>query len=1351
MKDKNKTILIVEDEAIIALAQAETIKQFGYEVVTVDSGEQAVELAGKNEAISLILMDINLGKGIDGPEAAQQILAKRNIPIVFLTSHAEREMVEKVRGITRYGYIIKNSGNFVLQSSIEMAFELFEAHQKSRENEERYRLLADNASDTIWMMGLDCIFTYHSPAVEILRGYKPEEANRISIKQTVTPTSLSLIQRIFDEEEAKPVTDRWADRTIEIEVYRKDGTTIWTESSVRAVRDQEGNVIGMQGSTRDITDRKRAEDELILKSLVLDQVEDHVTITDLNGRIIYVNQSQVDILERSKQELVGQSTKIYGEDAKRGATQQEIMEKTLRDGAWRGEIVNFAADGSEHIMDLRTRVVHDAGGKVIALCGSATDITKRKLAEEMRWESEELLRQIVKHDPLAIAVHDLNMCYLAASERWLQDYNVKESDIIGKSHYEVFPEIPQRWKDIHQRCLAGAIEHNDDDQFERPDGSITYNRWEMRPWYKLDGRIAGVISYTEVITERKLAELTRKSIIERYNLATHAAGLGVWDWDIQKSHLVWDDRMYELYQIKNDDFTGTYEAWLQHIYPSDKDYFTEESQRALRGEKEYDTEFRIVWPDGTVRYIKACGQIVRDSEGNPLRQTGINYDITERKQAEETLRIRELYLSAIIENQPGLLWLKDLNSRFLAVNIKFANACGLDNPGLLIGKTDLDVWPQELAARYIADDVMVIKSGKPYMVEEPISDRGIINWFETYKAPIIDKQGKVIGTTGYSREITKRKKAEQTLQESEARYKRLLDSVIDYVYSVEINNGRPVRTVHGPGCKAVTGYSPEDYQADANLWYNMIHSDDRAAVVAYASDVIAGRAMPFMEHRIINRDGSIRWVRNTTVPHYDDQHQMVSYDSVIVDITQRKRAEEALRESEEKYRTILENIEDGYYDVDVKGNFTFFNDSICRILGYSQEEMIGMNNRQYTDKENAKKIFKTFNEVYRTGKPSKEFDYQVIRKDGTKRYMEVSISLQKDSSGNPIGFQGISRDITERKLAESMLRASEEKYRLLIENSHDNIYTLTVDGIITFVSPAWTVLLGYTMNQAIGQPLKQFIHPDDIPGCMEFLQKVRETGQRQKGVEYRVRRLDGSWRWHISSVVPLQDEAGTIIGFEGIARDITERKLAETKIKSLLAEKELILKEVHHRIKNDMNTISSLLNLQADNLKEPSAISALNDAKSRVDSMAVLYDKLYHSENLREMSVKDYLPSLVDEIVANFPNSKSVKIKKKFDDFILDVKRLQPLGIIINEILTNTMKHAFTGGRNGIIKASATLTGNHVSLIIQDNGNGMPESIDFENSTGFGLRLVRMLTKQLDGTIRIEREKGTRIILEFEK
>jgi two-component sensor histidine kinase len=167
-------------------------------------------------------------------------------------------------------------------------------------------------------------------------------------------------------------------------------------------------------------------------------------------------------------------------------------------------------------------------------------------------------------------------------------------------------------------------------------------------------------------------------------------------------------------------------------------------------------------------------------------------------------------------------------------------------------------------------------------------------------------------------------------------------------------------------------------------------------------------------------------------------------------------------------------------------------------------------------------------------------------------------------------------------------------------------------------------------------------------------------------------------------------------------------------------------------------------------LKNPKAVTALLEAKDRMRSMGVLYDKLYRSENLREMSIKDDLPSLVDEIVGVFPNRGLVKVEKRIDDIMLGVKALSPLGIIVNELITNAMKHAFAGRESGSINVSASAKDGRVTLIVEDDGVGIPESVDIENSSGFGLQLVGMLTAQLDGTIRIERRKGARFVLEFD-
>lgn len=211
------------------------------------------------------------------------------------------------------------------------------------------------------------------------------------------------------------------------------------------------------------------------------------------------------------------------------------------------------------------------------------------------------------------------------------------------------------------------------------------------------------------------------------------------------------------------------------------------------------------------------------------------------------------------------------------------------------------------------------------------------------------------------------------------------------------------------------------------------------------------------------------------------------------------------------------------------------------------------------------------------------------------------------------------------------------------------------------------------------------------------------------------------------------------------------RRQDEKRIKTLLAEKELILKEVHHRIKNNMNTIYGLLTLQALSMSDEATVISLTDAGNRVRSMMLLYDKLYKNDDVTTLSIKTYLPPLIEEIASNFPNKEGIILEFSIDEIVLPATTLQPLGIIVNELLTNTMKYAFEGRTAGVISVSASLKGNAVTLTIADNGNGMPESVGFGQSSGFGLVLVKGLTQQLGGNIRLERGQGTKFVLEFEK
>ena len=310
------------------------------------------------------------------------------------------------------------------------------------------------------------------------------------------------------------------------------------------------------------------------------------------------------------------------------------------------------------------------------------------------------------------------------------------------------------------------------------------------------------------------------------------------------------------------------------------------------------------------------------------------------------------------------------------------------------------------------------------------------------------------------------------------------------------------------------------------------------------------------------------------------------------------------------------------------------------------------------------------------------------------------------------------------------------------------------EGKVTFWNPAAERILGYSSDEILGKRNSAYLLAPEKhrKGFKIALDKFLKTGQGDHfGTSYEseVLKKDGS---------TINVEIGlSSVNINGIwyavevVRDISERVASEKRVANLLLEKETLLKEVHHRIKNNMNTIRSLLLLQAGSIEDSPSVEALEDAAGRVMSMMGLYEKLYQSLDYKFLSVKEYFSPLITEIVENFPNSNSVKIEKNIEDFVLDVKILQSLGIIVNELLTNIMKYAFSNIDNGIIEVSLSISGTKVCLKIADNGRGLPVEIDFKNSTGFGMQLVNMLSDQLDGTIRIERGRGagTRIILEF--
>jgi two-component sensor histidine kinase len=277
------------------------------------------------------------------------------------------------------------------------------------------------------------------------------------------------------------------------------------------------------------------------------------------------------------------------------------------------------------------------------------------------------------------------------------------------------------------------------------------------------------------------------------------------------------------------------------------------------------------------------------------------------------------------------------------------------------------------------------------------------------------------------------------------------------------------------------------------------------------------------------------------------------------------------------------------------------------------------------------------------------------------------------------------------------------------------------------------------------EPLKmmEWVHPEDKHLLEEAMGRVFQG--ESTNIEYRIVRPDGTIRWVCDRAFPIYDESGNIYRIAGICEDISDRKLTETRIQAALREKEVLLKEIHHRVKNNMQVISSLLELQAQYIEDEPTLVLFEESQTRIHSMALIHEQLYQSENLDRIDLPSYVENLVANLYQSFGcGNTSIEFNLNVDPIYLNIETAIPCGLIINELVSNCLKYAFTQSLAGEININFNeINPQQFHLSIQDNGRGFPAGFDVENTETLGLRLVRMLTCQLDGNIVVDSECGT--------
>ncbi|MEN6475236.1 MAG: PAS domain S-box protein, partial [Syntrophaceae bacterium] len=383
---------------------------------------------------------------------------------------------------------------------------------------------------------------------------------------------------------------------------------------------------------------------------------------------------------------------------------------------------------------------------------------------------------------------------------------------------------------------------------------------------------------------------------------------------------------------------------------------------------------------------------------------------------------------------------------------------------------------------------------------------------------------------------------DRKLKESEERYHRITAAVTDYIFTVDIENGRAAKTIHSPTCEGVTGYTAEDFAADPNLRLAMVPEHDREAVRKQAEDILEGRAFEAVEHRIIRKDAGMRWVRETLVPHYDKKGRLISYDGLIQDITGRKQAEEALRASKEQYQTLFETSPDPIIMSDLKGEFIMVNRQTARLYGVETPEEFKAAVKSFMDlldgdgRKRARQRIK--NLVHAKTVPKIEYSFKT--KDGSIIIGEVNTSVVSNRDNKPIALLSIIHDITRRKQMEDAVRNSEERFRTLVEHMQDSLIILDFSGRILFANPAAAHLVGLqNIEEAIGEDITCYLYPDSIEQAKAHLEEIR-LGKEVLSSEYHIMTKDGRHRW--------VEGLGTKIFYQGapsdlvLLRDITERR-----------------------------------------------------------------------------------------------------------------------------------------------------------------------------------------------------------------
>jgi PAS domain S-box-containing protein len=724
--------------------------------------------------------------------------------------------------------------------------------------------------------------------------------------------------------------------------------------------------------------------------------------------------------------------------------------------------------------------------------------------------------------------------------------------------------------------------------------------------------------------------------------------------------------------------------------------------------------------------------------------------MAERQRAEDSLRESERFYRQTLESIPGMVFTTRPDGYCDYQSQQWVDFTGVPMEEHLGDGWNKLLHPEDRPRAYAAWRAAV-EERAPYDLEYRVRRHdGQYEWFKVRGVPIRDAAGQIDRWFGVAINIEAIKRAEEASRESEARLR--LAHQVARIGSFEWDLRKNL-TKWSPELETLYGLPLGVFGGNYEEWAALVHPDDLPEIEKRLRESLEKGQLE-AEWRVLRPDGTIRWVAARGQVFKDEAGNPLRMIGVNLDITERKQAEEALEKVKGTLAEGQKIAHVGTFEYVIDTQKTVWSEEEYRIYGLDPagpSPAYDVLLAKCLHPDDAALLHQTFMAAMQN-QSVYELEHRIVRPDGSIRVVYDRANPYFDENGKLVRYIGATLDITDRKHAEEELRKSEYLRRMAQEITRVGTFEWNIVTGVNTWTPELEALYGLPPGGFAGtqEAWEQLVHPEDRARAVAAVQRAFEKSETVED-EWRVIWSDGTTHWLAGRFRILRNEKQKPLTLTGVNIDMTERKQAEEALKKSLGEKEVLLKEIHHRVKNNMQVISSLVDLQADQVGNAEIKAVLQDVTHRVRSMALVHEKLYQSADMARVEFAEYAEGLLHYLWrAHGTSSSGIRLSLDLEPVALSVNAAVPCGLILNELASNALKHAFRDGKGGVVAVSLRADPEgRVHLKVRDNGAGLPKGLDWRRSKSLGLQLVQIFSQQLHADVNVSASEGTEFMVSF--